>query len=102
MISSKQRSWLRAMANSLDCRFHIGKGEIDEDIIRALDEILTTHELIKICVLKTAEQPIKEIAEILSERVSADVVQVIGRRIVLYRHSPKLAKAGKNLMLPLK
>ncbi len=100
MINSKQRAWLRAQANDMPCQFHIGKGEIDNEIINGLDEILSTHELLKINVLKTASLPSKEIAEELAAAVNADIVQVIGRRIVLYRFSEKLAKKGKSLALP--
>lgn len=102
MISSKQRAWLRARANNIDCQFQIGKGEIDQDIIKALDEIMTTHELIKINVLKSAENEISEIADSLASQSGADIIQVIGRRIVLYRFSEKLAKAGKNIVLPVR
>ncbi|MDN5315465.1 MAG: RNA-binding protein [Clostridiales bacterium] len=100
MINSKQRAWLRAMANDMSCQFQVGKGEIDEDIIRGLDEILTTHELLKINVLKTAAEPVKDIANTFADSTGADIVQVIGRRIVLYRFSQKLAKKGQSLKLP--
>jgi RNA-binding protein len=100
MINSKQRAWLRIRANPLDSLFQIGKGEMSDQLVRSLDEILSTHELLKINVLKTAEQAPAELARLLSAAVDADVVQVIGRRIVLYRYSEKLAKAGKALQLP--
>ncbi len=100
MINSKQRAWLRAQANDMPCQFHIGKGELDSEIVTGLDEILTTHEVLKINVLKTAADPIREIADKLAEAVDADIVQVIGRRIVLYRFSEKLAKKGRSLALP--
>ncbi|HAL73981.1 MAG TPA: ribosome assembly RNA-binding protein YhbY [Clostridiales bacterium] len=100
MINSKQRAWLRSQANPLDSLFQIGKGEMSDQLVRSLDEILSTHELLKINVLKTAEQTPAELARQLAESADADVVQVIGRRIVLYRHSEKLAKAGKAIQLP--
>jgi len=100
MINSKQRAWLRSLANSLDSLFQIGKGEMTDQLVRSLDEILSTHELLKINVLKTAEQSPAELARQLAESVDADIVQVIGRRIVVYRHSEKLEKAGKALQLP--
>lgn len=100
MINSKQRAWLRSMANPLESLFQIGKGEMSDQLVRSLDEILSTHELLKINVLKTAEQSPAELARQLADSVSAEVVQVIGRRIVLYRHSEKLAKAGKAMRLP--
>jgi RNA-binding protein len=102
MINSKQRAWLRAEANGLDCQFQIGKEEIDHNTVKALDEIMSTHELIKINVLKTAEAKPAEIAQQLASQAGADIVQVIGRRIVLYRFSEKLAKAGKNIVLPVR
>lgn len=100
MINSKQRAFLRSLANPLDCLFQVGKGEMSEQLVRGLDEILSTHELLKINVLKSAEQSPAELAVYLADAVGAEVVQVIGRRIVLYRHSEKLAKLGKDLKLP--
>jgi len=100
MINSKQRAWLRAQANDIPCQFHIGKGDVDAEIVTGLDEIMTTHELLKINVLKTASDPAKQIADKLADAVGADIVQVIGRRIVLYRFSDKLAKKGRSLPLP--
>lgn len=100
MINSKQRAWLRSQANSLESLFQIGKGEMSDLLVRGLDEILSTHELLKINILKSAEQSPAELARQLAEAVDAEVIQVIGRRVVLYRHSEKLAKAGKALQFP--
>lgn len=100
MINSKQRAWLRGQANQLECLFQVGKGDVSEQMIRSLDEILSTHELLKINVLKTAEQNPADIARGLAAAVEADIVQVIGRRFVLYRHSEKLARQGKDIILP--
>ena len=100
MINSKQRAFLRSLANSLDCLFQVGKGEITDQLARGLDEILSTHELLKINVLKSAELAPSELAGRLAAAAGAEVIQVIGRRIVLYRHSEKLARQGKDLQLP--
>lgn len=100
MLTSKQRAHLRSLANTLDSQFQIGKGEIDDQVVRSLDEFMTTHELVKITILKTAEEPANQIAATLSQAVGAEVVQVIGRRLVFYRYSPKLAKIGKSMTLP--
>ena len=100
MLSSKQRAWLRAQANQLDCQFQVGKGEIDAALLKGLDELMSTHELVKVNVLKTAESSSAEIAETTGAAIGAEVVQVVGRRFVLYRYSPKLAKLGKSLILP--
>lgn len=100
MISSKQRAWLRSQANPLESLFQIGKGEVTEQMVRGLDEILTTHELLKVNVLKSSDKQPAELAAELAAAVGAELVQVIGRRFVLYRYSEKLAKAGKNLQIP--
>ncbi len=100
MITSKQRAWLRSQANPMDCLFQIGKGEVTEQLVRGLDEILSTHEILKVNVLKSAEKQPDELGRELADAVGAELVQVIGRRFVLYRHSDKLAKVGKNLRLP--
>ncbi len=100
MLTSKQRAFLRSLANTLDSQFQIGKGEVDEKVVQSLDEYMTTHELVKITILKTADEPADQIAAQLSQAVGAEVVQVIGRRLVFYRYSPKLAKLGKSMTLP--
>jgi len=100
MLNSKQRAYLRSLANSLDSLFQIGKGEIDAALVNGLDELMTTHELVKITLHKTVEAEPKDLARQLSEAIGAEVVQVIGRKLVFYRYSPKLAKLGKSLILP--
>ena len=100
MLNSKQRAWLRSQANSLEPGFQIGKGDLTPALITGLDAMLTTHELIKITVLKTASCSVRELAADLSEAVHADIVQVIGRRMVIYRPSEKLARLGQSLPLP--
>lgn len=100
MISSKQRAWLRSQANNMDSQFHIGKGDVTATLVCGLDEILSTHELLKITVLKSAETPLPQLAAELADATGSEVVQVIGRRIVLYRHSDKLAKLGRDLQFP--
>ncbi len=100
MLNSKQRAWLRSQANQLECQYQVGKGEVDETLLRGLDELMSTHELVKVNVLKTAQASSAELAAVTAEAIGAEVVQVVGRRFVLYRYSPKLAKQGKSLVLP--
>lgn len=100
MINSKQRAWLRSQANPLNCGFQIGKGEVTVQVVQGLDEILSTHELLKVNILKSFDGAPVALAAELAEAVGAEVVQVIGRRIVLYRHSEKMAKSGKDLQFP--
>ncbi len=100
MLNSKQRAFLRSQSNALDSLFQIGKGDVDAAVVRGLDELMSTHELVKITILKTAEATPQDLARELAEAVGADVVQVIGRKLVFYRYSPKLAKQGKSIILP--
>jgi RNA-binding protein len=100
MLNSKQRAWLRAQANSMEPGFLIGKSELTQASITDLDAMLTTHELIKVAVLKTAAGDIRQLAAAVGEAVQAEVIQVVGRRILIYRRSEKLVKAGKSMQLP--
>jgi RNA-binding protein len=88
-LTSKQRAALRAMANSIDTIGQIGKGEIDADVVRLVEEALTARELIKLRVLGNSMLTAKEAANTLAEATGAAVVQVIGTRFVLYRPNPK-------------
>lgn len=95
MLTSKQRAQLKAMAASMSPIFQIGKGGINENMCRQLDEALEARELIKISVLETSPVEAKEAAEELAEVLGADTVVVIGRKIVLYRES----KENKQIVL---
>ena len=95
MLTSKQRAQLKAIAAGLSPIFQIGKGGINDNMCRQLDETLEARELIKISTLETSPVEAKEAAEQLSKVLSADVVVVIGRKIVLYRES----KDNKQIVL---
>ncbi|MGN0488871.1 MAG: ribosome assembly RNA-binding protein YhbY [Ruminococcus sp.] len=100
MLTSKQRAYLRGIANSIDTIVHIGKGGMSDTIIKQADDALTAREIIKGKCLENCELTPRESAEIIAEKVSADVVQVIGSKFVLYRPNPdepviKLPKAQK-------
>lgn len=88
MLTSKQRAYLRGLANKLDTILILGKGEITDNIIRQADTALTAREIIKGKVLENSSYSSREAAEILAEKCSADVVQVIGSKFVLYRKNP--------------
>lgn len=89
MLNSKQRAALRGAANGLDPVFQIGKGEIDETLVQGVADCLAARELIKVKVLENSEYSAKEAAAILAEALSADCVQVIGRKFVLFKQKPK-------------
>ena len=87
MLTSKQRAFLRGMANGIDAIFQVGKGGINDQLIVQVDEALEARELIKMRVLETCPESSRTAADNIAQRVGADVVQVIGYRFILYRES---------------
>ncbi len=89
MLTSKQRSKLRAMSQSLDTIFQIGKGGISEETCNQISNALEARELIKARVLDNSGYSAKEAANEISDIIGADVVSCVGTRFVLYRRSEK-------------
>ena len=87
MITSKQRAYLRGLANGIPTIMQIGKGGIGENLIKTVSDALEARELIKLGVLENSMETPREVADALSEATDADVVGVIGRKIILYRES---------------
>lgn len=92
MLSSKQRAFLRGLANTLDTILIIGKGGLNDQVINQADTALTARELIKCKVLETAELSSKDYAEQISKVTNSDVVQVIGTKFILFRRNNKEPK----------
>lgn len=89
MISSKQRAYLRGMANGLPTLFQVGKGGVTPELVQSFDDALEARELIKANVLDNSLLDVREVAQTLAGRTRSEVVQVIGNRFVLYRQSKK-------------
>lgn len=87
MLNSRQRAQLRGMANSYETIFQIGKGGINEQLIKQVDEALEARELIKLRTLENSPETSRTAADEIANQVGADVVQVIGSRFILYRES---------------
>ena len=83
--NSKQRAYLKGLAMNINPIFQIGKSSLTPELTQAVDEALAARELVKISVLQNCLDDPRMIAEYLSERTHSDVVQVIGKKIVLYR-----------------
>jgi RNA-binding protein len=96
MLTSKQRAYLRAMANDIQPIFQIGKLEIGDNLGGELLAALEARELIKISVLQSVDTPARAICDSLVSLTGAEPVQCIGRRIVLYKPS----KENKKIELP--
>ena len=89
MRTTKQRAQLRALANPLEVILQVGKGGIIDTLVKQVDDALTARELIKIKVLENAPVNAREAAQELAEKTGADVVQVIGMKVSLYRRNNK-------------
>ena len=89
MLTVKQRVALRSMAMNIKPIYQIGKDGITENLVEGISLALEAHELIKISVLKTVSAPLKEIAYDITSATNSELIQVIGRQIVLYRKSKK-------------
>lgn len=89
MFTSKQRSVLRGMAQTIEPIGQIGKGGISENMVKSFSEALESRELIKLTLLNNSDEDIKDISNELAEKLGAEVVCTIGHKIVLYRYSNK-------------
>lgn len=95
-MTSKQRAFLKSLAMNIDPIFNVGKSSVTPEFIEGIREALEKRELIKISVLKNCADDPKELANLIAERSGAHVVQVIGKKIVLYKES----RNNKKIMLP--
>lgn len=87
MLKSKQRAQLRGMANTYETILQVGKGGVGDAFIKQVADALEARELIKIRVLETAPETVREIADAVAEKTASDVVQVIGSKFILYKES---------------
>ena len=88
-MTSKQRAYLKSRASTMEPIYQIGKSGVSPELTKGIDEALEARELIKINVLKNCMDDPKAMAVVLAERTKSQVVQVIGKKIVLYRQSSK-------------
>lgn len=91
-MTTKQRAYLRSLAINIDAIFQIGKNGISENLIKQLNDALESRELIKISVLETAPDSIKNLGYEISEKTHSILVQIIGSKITLYRANIKEPK----------
>lgn len=96
-MTSKQRAYLKGLAMTTDPIYQVGKSSLSPELTKGLDEALEARELIKITVLNNCMDDPNEIAHMIGERTHSQVVQVIGKKIVLYRES----KTKKKIELPV-
>lgn len=91
-MTSKQRAYLRGLANNIDPIFQIGKLGISENLIQQLSDALNARELIKISVLETAPDNVKILALEISEKTNSILIQTVGNKITLFKQKNKNSK----------
>ena len=96
-MTTKQRAYLKSLAMTMDSIFQIGKNSMTPELTNAIAEALEARELIKVSVLKNCADDPKELAQMLAERTRSQVVQVIGKKIVLYKEGKD---KNKKIELP--
>ena len=96
-MTTKQRAYLKSLAMTMDPIFQIGKNSMSPELTQAVKEALDARELIKISVLKNCADDPKELAAMMAERTHAQVVQVIGKKVVLYKEGKD---KNKKIQLP--
>lgn len=88
-MTSKQRAYLKGLAMTMEPCVHVGKASVTPELAASVEEAIEKRELIKIAVLKNCIDDSREIAETIAARTNSQVVQVIGKKIVLYRRNKK-------------
>ena len=96
MLKGKQKRFLRANAHHLNPIFQVGKGGVNENMIKQISEALEVRELLKVSILQNCEEDKNEIARELAEGTKSELVQLIGHTIVLYKES----RENKTIVLP--
>ena len=95
-MTSKQRAYLKSLASNLNPIFQVGKASLTPEITEAILESFNNNELIKVAVLKNCTDDPRAIADYVAERTHSQLVQVIGKRVVLY----KPFKENPKIVLP--
>ena len=95
-LTSKQRAYLKSLASTLNPVFQVGKSSVTPEITAAVEQCFNNNELIKLNVLKNCDDDVHEIANVIADRTRSTLVQVIGKKIVLY----KPFKEKQKIILP--
>ncbi|WP_102274493.1 ribosome assembly RNA-binding protein YhbY [Cytobacillus massiliigabonensis] len=96
MLTGKQKRFLRSMAHSLNPIFQVGKGGVNDNMIKQISDALEARELMKISILQNCDEDKHTVAEQLAKGTRAELVQIIGNIIVLYKQS----RENKQIVLP--
>ena len=89
MLTGKEKRYLRSLANTIEPVVQVGKGSVNDSVLFSLNEALEARELVKVKVLKNCLDEVKDVAQELAAQGHAELVQVIGRNVLLYRPNVK-------------
>ena len=95
-MNSKERAHLRSLAHKIEPVLNIGKFSVTPELTNAVSEALEARELIKLSVLKNCMDDPRSIAEVLAERTRSEVVQVVGKKITLYKQKKENSKINPS------
>lgn len=98
MITTKQRAYLRSLANDLDPVIQLGKNGLESSNLKQISEVLEKRELIKINVLETAGIEAKDAQRKICAALGCEGIQVIGRKIVIYKEAKE--KENRRIVIP--
>lgn len=96
MLTGKQKRFLRSKAHHLKPIFQVGKSGVNENMIKQLIDVLEKRELIKVNILQNCLEDKESVAEQIAEGTGAEIVQIIGNHIILYKESTE----NKTIILP--
>ncbi|PLT34628.1 ribosome assembly RNA-binding protein YhbY [Bacillus sp. V5-8f] len=96
MLTGKQKRFLRSKAHHLNPIFQVGKGGVNDNLIKQVNDALEARELLKVSVLQNCDEDRDTVADSLSKGARAELVQIIGNTIVLYKES----RENKQIQLP--
>ncbi|MEH7399826.1 MULTISPECIES: ribosome assembly RNA-binding protein YhbY [Bacillaceae] len=96
MLTGKQKRFLRSKAHHLNPIFQVGKGGVNENMVKQISEALEVRELLKVSILQNCDDDRYDVADQLVEGTNAELVQVIGHTVVLYKESEE----NKTIVLP--
>ncbi|GAE31669.1 ribosome assembly RNA-binding protein YhbY [Alkalihalobacillus hemicellulosilyticus] len=96
MLTGKQKRYLRSKAHHLQPIFQVGKGGVNENMSKQISDALEARELLKVSILQNCDEDKKDVAQALTSSTGAELVQIIGHTIVLYKESNE----NKEIVLP--
>lgn len=91
-MTSKQRAYIRGLANTIDAIFQVGKNGISDNLVTQLSDALEAREIIKINVLENSDFDIKELGILLADKTNSELIQTVGNKITLFRQKKKNSK----------